>query len=73
MTTSVAPHVSSAGSTPAQNALPSDIRNHVASSSAAATRITHVDMLDSMLSSTRGRKLRMSALRPMRNGLPLCN
>jgi hypothetical protein len=46
MTTSVAPHVSSAGSTPAQNALPSDIRNHEASSSAAATRITQVDMVE---------------------------
>src|SRR5947208_920117 len=46
MTTSVAPHVSSAGSTPAQNALPSDIRNHEASSSAAATRITQAHMVE---------------------------
>lgn len=46
MTTSVAPHVSSAGSTPAQSALPSDIRNHEASSSAPATRITQVDMVE---------------------------
>ena len=57
MTTSVAPHVSSAGSTPAQNALPSDIRNHEASSSAAATLRTQVDIVDIMLSSPRGRKL----------------
>ena len=61
MTTSVAPHVSSAGSTPAQNALPSDIRNHEASSSAAATRRTQVDIVDIMLSSPRGRKLQKSS------------
>jgi len=56
MATSVAPHVRSAGNTPAQNAFPSDIRNHEASSNAPATRITQVDMVDSLLSSTSARK-----------------